>query len=1149
MSWRDAPLAQDQEPQTPAERAVGNSFNSWMNAPMVDEAEPMATQTQPELPPAQEPPSMTAPTGRLMPLQPPSAGMYSGLSFEESTDLYNRYRGSEDATRGFMGELIYDNTVVPFPERGLFNNNPGIPQYTAGIVRNTARNLMETAGAVSDFARSRYRIFDDDGNFAPKVGLEEVKSVEPGFLSRTAQGMARFKAGDSLGSEMAVTGGEFMMGGIGGLKIADKLISSMKPLTDMKTLRSLAKFLGFEIGGVSTLDSDTTGFVLGEGAMFENDYPLLRGARPGADDAEYEKILKTKMNLLAEGVLIGKGIEGTAKAVTALTTTLWSLTLGPVIGAFRKNSLEDRLVRDIANKLDVTVSKDGVVSSQAKIELHNLIQDNYDLILKMGDDFGPDIEMSLDIFTAIERAVRNNDTELARQLADKAKTLRTGIQNQAGGATQLTDRIAAPPRELENLTQTGERVFGGEEAIQQSGRRLVRDAQDEVAQFTRVADDIDLRIADAEEAFERSLREDPTFGARLQNLNETSGVMVYSGPSQTMDNILGNVRQAYEVMTARKNELFGRIRGGEVDPVGLLNKLDDLRPGQLDAVIQETSSRDTFGTLLEASRRRSVQEADSAGNMVTRPETDEERILRFSNWMDENGLDYGKLYREVRPSISKIAEDMAAAKKPGYLTLRDFNRYIDEDALVRAQETAPPDLAQNIAEAMEYYTRDWAPFWKQGVLAEFGEAYSRTVGRTTETTRRLSGADFRNVDFEDAVVPALENAISGNRPARAGHLIKLLDRPEAGQNAPLVTDYIIGRAVDTIDDALAVGGRLSDMDMAPLVRELRSYRDIVSKNFPDQAQRINQFVDNIAQSRNNIQALRSQLDEARQIAKQAEESLQNGALSRFFRSQGVENPDIYNVLSGIFSDNQSADVLAELVRRADATGDPLVRDGMKAAYMRFVRENFLGSSQELGGNRAFKLGAFTKEEQGVTNVFEYGDIIFSDRPELMESLRTIAELSGFMARSKGAKSVATDSNTATRMEAMRAANQMITQTFGVLNRIGAKIRAGSTALIDRALPADAGARLTDAIVSDTPEFLRILERVIGQDRRRNMLLGYENPEVRDLMWSFLVRSNIYNQDDYESFVLNWAQSEMEMRQRVDNLGGQMEDMLFPRGQR
>lgn len=1115
-------------------------------------------------------PSMTAPTGRLLPMEggqgrPPALGpdpnfpdspnmtapslpkpsmsMYSGMSYDDATALYNRFREDPKTTSNPIGALSYDGVNVPFPKRGLFGSGPGIPQYTAGIVRNTGRNLIGTAGAVADFAQSKFQLFDKDGNWSPKLGRDEDNPVEPGLLSRAASGISKVESGDSLGSELALEGGQLILGGIFGLKGADKLLSGIKPLSDIKTLRTFSKFLGFEVGASSSIDQDVSLIALGPNALFKNEIPILRGARPDADDAEYEKILKNRMNILAEGMMLAKPAEVGLKTAAWLATGTWSLTVAPLINAFKRGSKEEAVVNEVLNQLAIVGSRDDTAALEAKKAVADIIRENGDVIVKIGEDFGPDITMSLDTASALERGLKaSGDGVVSDQLTARVRGLRSGAMNQGGGAPELTTKLGEPVRQFENLTSRAEDFLGGEQGIESARRGLVESGQADVAAVRGVGDDIDLRLAEAETNLETLIRDDPTFGAQLDSLNQKSGVMVYSGPSQTMDEIVGNVRQAYESMTATKNNLYSQIQGGKVKPEGLLQVLNNMRPGQLDAAAGAMPANSQFGDLLNVARRQTVQEADAAGTMVARPETDEELLQRFSNWMDQNELDFGKLYTNIRPSVSQTAENLFSSSSPegqaAARVLRDFTNYIDSRALDDVIASGDGAVAEAALAAKEFYMRDYVRFWRDGALKDVSDLYGQTVGRTSADMAE-QGLQVRPLDFQAGTRQTIESSLTDANREYAGQIVRLLDRPEAGQNAPLVTDFVIGRAVDSLDEAISVGGRLSDIDISRMVGELRSYRDLVAENFPEQAQRINQFVNNIGQSRNNIEVLRTQLDEARVIAKQAEDALYSGELSKFFKGVGIENPDGYNVFASILSNNQSADTISQLVARAEATGDPLVLRGMQAAYARFVRDRFLGSTQEIGGNRAMKMGNLSQEDEGIRNVLEYGDQLFPDRPDFMESVRELLDVSGLVTRSKGAKAVATDSATASRMEALKSSNQMITMVFGVLNRVGARLRSASTTIINKVSPDEAGMRLLDAVMADKDYFLQIADRVIAKQTPMD-------PEIRDMLFSLLVRTGVYTAGDEEDFITAMAQQELELRDKMNDLGTQMDEAFAPR---
>jgi hypothetical protein len=1133
-SWRDAPVVEDD--------TTASAVPSWMSAPVVQE-EPTTPEVAPEATPEvagevtgedrfANSPSMTAPTGPLQPMDGPNMGMYDGMTREQALALYNSYRDDPESGTGFLGELTYKGKVVPFPEAGLFGQGPGVSQYVAGAVRNSARNVLQTAGAGIDLARN-------------KLFAEEGEKTEPGFVSRVASDMAEVDAGEGFLDKVAMEGQQLVLGGLFGAKGLDKIASKLPVLKDSKVVRGLAKFLGFEVGGGTTVDDDVSLLLLGNNALFKQPgevFPLLKGAQYDEDDPEYEKVLKNRLNILTEGAMLAKPAEAAVKGAAWTLSATWAVTLAPLVNAFRKGSKEEALANDILNQLALVGSKDDAAALEAKKAIADLIRENQDTIIRIGEDFGPDIEVTLDTMSALEKAIRDQDTDLARQLTAKLRGMRSGTMNQRGGAPQLTEKLGEPNRVLENVTVRAEDALGGSDAIEGARRGLVESGQGEIDQARAIADDFDLRLGQAEQDLTTLIREDPTFGAKLDQLSTASGINIYSGRNQASEEIVANVRRAYETMDAQKNALYGQIQGGEVDPRGLLGILNNLRPGQLDAAAGALPANSQFGDMLNAARRQTVQETDAAGNAVARQETDEELLDRFTNWMDQNGLDFSTLYRDIRPSVSQTAENLFSSSSPegqaAARVLRDFTSYIDGRAVDDLIASGDDEVAEAAMAAKEYYMREYAPFWRDGVLKDVADTYRNTVGRTSQSMRD-QGLEVMPIDFQRTTRQSLEGALNDTNREYAGQVINLLSRPEGGQNAGLVTDYILGDIVGDIGVQLRGGANLSDLNVDQIVGRLNEYGAIVSRNFPEQAARVGQFIDNVRNARGNIDALRAQVDEAMQMAKQAEDSIYSGELGKFFNAQGVPNPNGYAVMEQIFNSQQSQDTIAALLRRADESGDPIIRAGMQAAYARHFRNKFLGTTEEMGGNRALNAGEVRKNEEGIKNALEYGDQIYSDRPEFMEGLRTLLDLSGLVTRSKGAKSVASDSATASRLAALQSANQIITFMFGVLNRVGARVRSASTTLINKVSPDEAGMRIMDALMADKDYFLSVVDRSLAKQTPMD-------EDIRNAIFSFLVRTGVYTADDEQDYLSAAMDAELNMREKVNEVESQMQDAFLPR---
>lgn len=1126
----------EEEPATPAQ-----------GQPVAATAEPAA--------PTSTSPSASAPTRASpeMTDRGPNLSMYDSIkpgpnAMNEAWELYRRYAESPDAETNALGIVTYKGKILPVPSRNLFGGGVSTPvsDMIGGAAINAAKNVTQTAAAVGDFIETKtggFQLWDKDGKWNPKLmSGDEAKASQKEGKSMTAaveKAMPEMDAGDKLTKKIGLGGSELIAGGLGGLGAATKLINSIKVIGNSRFLSSVTKLLGFEGGAATTISPDSDTVLVGKNALFkglQEDFPLLQGVKPDVDDTEAEQILKNRMNILTDAAMIAKPAEAVVKGGVWVGRLGWSVAIAPFLKVGSRSAQEEAIANEILTNLANVGSKSDEASVAAKARIVDLIKNNADVFLKTDDALLSDINMSVDTVTALERALKNNDTAEARQLVAKARSMRSGALNSAGGAPQTVDALGAPARALEQTTTNIDTKLGGDEAIEQSRQGLVGSGRADIKAADDLVADLDLRLQKAEGDMERLIKEDPTFGARIDQLSQASGINIYSGRNQASDQIVANVRRAFEVMDAEKNRLYGAIEGGEVDPQSLLNTLNNMRPGQLDAAAGALPANSQFGDLLNAARRGTVQEADAAGNMVAREETDDELLTRFTGWMESNGLDFGKLYRDIRPSVSQTAESLFKSASPeaqgAARTLREFSNWIDTSAVDNLINTGDQEVADAARAAKEYYTEQYVPYWKDGVLKDVADLHRQTVGRTSDAMA-AEGQQIRPLDFQLGTRQAVEGALTDTNREYANQVVSILSRPEGGANPALVTDFILGDVLGDIGTKLRAGTPLSELDVSSVVSRLNEYGAVVSQNFPEQAARIGQFIDNIRNAKGDIALIKTQVDEATTAAQQARDQIQNNELSAFFKGQGIENPNGYAVFESILNGKQSEDVIAGLLKRADESGNPIIREGMQAAYARALQKRFLGATEELGGNRVFKVAPESAENAGTANFLDYGDQIFSNRPEIMSATRELLDMAGVVTRGKGAKSVASDSPTAARTEAIAATNKIVTTLVGTLSRTGARIRSLATTTINRLSPDQAAFRILDAMYADPKYFTEVANRVIAKETPMS-------PEARDAMFAFLVRAGIYNETDKQDYVMGLADAELEARGMRESVDKQME---------
>jgi hypothetical protein len=1053
--------------------------------------------------------------GTAVDLPAPNTTMYNDIEVDSSFSLeqrreaaeraeqrYRFYRDHPESERSFLGEVIYRGQVVPPPDQGFFSGDMGVDTSTkvVGGVRNAVRNAGEFVGAGVDAASNR--LFGGDLN-----------------LTERAQGMARLDTGDSVLDSIITEGSGLAVGGLGGLR----LVQMIPKLTNIPIVGRAAQALGFEGGIAASASSDAGTFLIGENALLSGIQPnFMRGFEADPDSEEYQQVLAARANIFIDALAATKVLEAGVQGTVWTARTLNNIFIRPFTDTVNMSAREEQFVRDTLDVLTGT-GTDPQAQAEARERLVNLIEENKDLYVDMDPELAADVATTVDTMTALERALANDNSEEARQIIAAAQARRQGILNQSGGAPQTATAVARPTNELERITQQTEEALGGSEAIQGSAEGLQRSGIDEVAEAGTNVNRLEVDLQNLENDVVRLIQEDPSMIGKITRLEDSTGFDIYQGRNQASDEIVANVRRASEQMDTRKNQLFNAVEGGAVDYDALIDQLQRMRPGQLDAAVNLFPANSQVGTLMDQLRPRTIGQGEEAVQ-----ETAEQVRERVSGWMAENNVDFAFLYTDLRPGLTLSINNLERANTPESLgaaqALVSLKRYIDGDALDYLEEVGDEATLDAARTAMYYFRNEWAPFWDDGDVLE------RVGQLRRETTQRGMQEGRFTRDSRQALEGSLTDA---NREVGRG-VIQLLDRPEAGQNVGLVTDYVVGDALGTLSSRIDSVDKLPDLDLSSVRQSLSQYGTLIRENFPDEAARIDSLVDRLGQLRGDRDALRLEINTAREAAEAAKDRIYNQELNAFFSSEGITNPNGYASFAQVFDNAQSADVISGLLDRARASNNPVLLEGMQAAYSRWFRNKFLGSSRATGGDRNIMMRNLQQSEEEILQAIDYGRQVFEDRPVVIGAFDTMLQEAGIVQRGRGVRAIPQSSNTAALNEQIAAVNRGITATLGVLSRVGARIRTTATGFLQRNFDEQAFLQMSDALMANPDEFIDVARRVINQD----------NQIDRTVMYQMLVRIGIYREGDdeqREDFFAQMADIELEMRRQRNDLDDQMED--------
>jgi hypothetical protein len=568
-------------------------------------------------------------------------------------------------------------------------------------------------------------------------------------------------------------------------------------------------------------------------------------------------------------------------------------------------------------------------------------------------------------------------------------------------------------------------------------------------------------------------------------------------------------------MTDQKNSLYTAIKGGEINPNGLIEILQDLQPGQISAAKEQLKPNSIFGRLLDEVQLVTKQ---VDGEAVT--ETAEQMQARMLKFINDEGLDFQTLYREIRPAVAQNASDMfAQGNNAAGRVMREFVSYIDTKAVDDLIEFGDDEVAEAAVAAKEYYVKEYSPFWRDGMaLEEIGNIHTQTVGRTSDDMAK-QGLEIQTKKFNKNSRQQVVAALSDSEKEAGEQIIGMLDQ---GGNAGLVTDYIIGDIMGKLSTRIGGTTKIPDIDTADIIESLSGYGTLVRENFPDQATRIDTLLDNLRNSSLTREQLEAQIKSATDAATAAKERIYGDELAAFFQPNGKVKINGFKAFEKILNDPQSMrkvpgteqfeGPLADLIKTAKESGNPVLLEGMQVAYARHFRKKFLAATQELGGNRMLKTGVDTAVRDELDNVLLYGEAVFGDKPALINGLKVLLNETGIITRAKGAKSIGAGSDTYANMlqaGAKQALDKSVTLTLGVLSRLGARVRAAGTGLITNAVNKNGVARVTDVMFADPDAFLEVARRVTEQD-------GQVSTAAAEILKTYALRVGIYNEDNEPS---------------------------------
>ena len=990
-----------------------------------------------------------------------STQMYEGMSLTEAEKKYEKIKTSKDvAPITDTNMLSYTNPatgrkeIIPAPSGAYVDAATSAvgdiwdgefkkagerftdPKATVGVTDKLVGGMAESWGA----------IFQTVAATGEKIGFD-------GLIEAAAENTTNIDTADDLSDSLLTDAGPAVVAGTPATKVNTLLQGSSL------LIRGLATALTAEVGASATMSTGEGTAFVGEGASV---LPIADGIDLGSSEAD--TILTHRINTLSEGLAMSGILGPLIKVGEEVVSLATKFVVLPIVTGLKGSdeAISRRAYGELMQKITMLDGNRGLSAAddaRARQEVIQTLKDNKDIFISGLNTLDENEAVVIDTISALLRGV--DDPEARSVLAG----LRQGHLAARQGSGQTIAAMEGPQRALEGeITGTAQQV-GGETPTQQTG--TITGAAEEFAEagrgLIRSADDA---VEQAKAQYNTSVNNltedigtDLNFGDDLTRLSSVVGTDIPKLKTGKREDIQQFVKDAYESMNQKKNDLYADISGGAVEPQTLREIFSDVTEENISAASGVVMASSPLRKLMTLVKPKEIVE-DVDGKQISRIETDDETTARIQKTLDEEGLDFGFFYRQIRPELSQAASDVYNQSPAASRMLRKVVADID-GRMVDDVSVNDVDLADAATEAKRYYKEDYAPVWRsQGKMQDYSDIHDSTLGR---------GEGFRR-GFEEQTEALTKDVLTGYNASSVDSLaqaIAVVDDPSA------IADYMILDVINNLANDIRTGG-VDSVNFADVTVLVQQYAEVLNKTFPTKAAQLNEFLKRIEKaSGDKAEMGRILAANADNMAK-ARQAVADSELSKFLRKT---NPDDLQTTAGPYAVFESllqnkedgAGIIKDLVARAekmDPARQKIVIDGMKTAYMRFLRDKIFSVSQESGGTSAIKQANVRATEEEMNTFIEMGASVFKDAPGYMEGFTSLLEVAGQISREKKAIPVAGMSATTFLKEARTASGRLINMTLGPLNRLGTKVRATFGMLFEGKNPTARAQMILDNLYAD-----------------------------------------------------------------------------------
>lgn len=1043
----------------------------------------------------------------------------SFLSREERQQVIDETREVYEA------DPTYNDSLFGSSVRGADNVPYRIPSMNVGPDGDVDINNSVITEGVRDGAKFVATLAGDAVD-----GVRSLVGAEPkNFGQRVQEGVSEFKEERLLQSFGKEASGMIGPGGVAslGAKVGAGLLK-LGP-----KLKALVVSVGGSLGTTAGTDSDDVSTIFtGDNALLPSD--LVEGYL-GVDpsDPKWKQRMQVRTNILLEEGVVGTVLQGTIKTAGLLTKLAAEMSFGTVfttLGIGQRTRQQMLAVSEINERLSAVEGSSGEQREAFLLNLADSVEKHAQTIIDIDDPLMDSITLNNSTMNAFYEAVEAGDMDALERTINRARQLQQGAISK-GGATEVAAGSARTA--TEGTMDTTVNRLGGDAAVDESTTVLQNQGLGEINEADRVVVGLEDEIAKADAELNVAIDEDPLVGESLAALSNKTGVEFRAeGSTGRLRNIADRVIESYRVLKGQRNEVYGTVKGGDLDTTSLFEFLRGAKPAQLDAArnsLGRTNQLSTIFDIIDPSRTKSIDVTDAKGKVSTEtvPMSEEELLEEFNAALEDSGIvDYGTMFSKLRGPMAALKSELfdnadTAARGAGR-ELDQLIKFIDGDLLTG---TGDDGLIDAVAMAKAWDQENFIPYFRDTPqLAEIARVFDERVASSSTGTGVRSNANFTPV--RQTAVNQIDQSLSEDAALYGEKVIQLLRTDAGGGNADDVVSFFINEAMRPLQTSIKFKGSPSEEAVAQAVNSLQQYASLIVDEFPDAAKRIKVLEDNLLAGGSKSQMLGKSLDEAREAAVRVKEQIFNVELNEFFNANGLPVKNAQAAWTKLLNNFDSAQDVGRFTNLMDAvfeSGDPIVIQGMQAAVLKRVRESFITSGKTVSGTPAMSLSGIAKDSvtgTGSKRLLEGLQIAFQDRPLVAEGIIDLLARSGNEQALATRSGIIAGSDTAVKKEQLKAFNGLVTVILGPLSRTGARVRAIGTKAINKMGGEEAYQDAVDYVLANPEEYARITRLLMNQEfGAKKGIRGFINASIDPLL-SSLIKAGMVDPNDAQDIQQN-----------------------------